>query len=55
MQSLSLMPWRILIILLVNLAKVLFLELLELLLCEDRLRLLDCLLRVLLFIPGLPP
>lgn len=51
MQSLS---WYILIILLVNPAKVLLLELLELLLCEDRLWLLDCLLRLVWFIPGLP-
>lgn len=54
MQSLSLMPLCILIIL-VDLAKVLSLELLELFLCEDRLWLFDCLLRLVLFIPGLPP
>lgn len=55
MESLSLMPWCILITLLVDPAKILFLELLELLLCEDRLWLLDCLLRLVRFIPGLPP
>lgn len=49
------MLWCILIILLVSPAKVLSLELLELLLCEHRLGLLGCLLRPVPFIPGLPP